>query len=99
MTPDLALKLLRLNARLRFGALATCRKVHVWSLLTHFLAERRSIPREITTALRDLSLLADEFDDRIVDEAGGKRMQDLIDAEAQAAFFSDLNVADPSSYS
>ena len=25
---------------------------------------------EITTALRDLSMLADEFDDRIVEEAG-----------------------------
>ena len=44
---------------------------------------------EITTAVRDISMLADEFDDRIVEEAGGKRMQDLIDASATAALFAD----------
>ena len=46
---------------------------------------------EINTALRDLSMLADEFDDVIVEEAGGKRMQDLIDASASAALFADFD--------
>jgi len=46
---------------------------------------------EITTAVRDLSMLADDFDDMIVEEAGGKRMQDLIDASAAAALFSELD--------
>jgi hypothetical protein len=41
--------------------------------------------------VRDLSMLADDFDDMIVEEAGGKRMQDLIDASAAAALFSELD--------
>ena len=45
---------------------------------------------ELLVALRDLSVLADEYDDRIVEEAGGQRMQDLIDASATAAVFTDL---------
>ena len=42
---------------------------------------------EIRTTLSDLSMLADEFDDEIVEEFGGERMQDLIDASAAAALF------------
>jgi hypothetical protein len=60
-------------------------------VLAHTLLGGETLdPDEIMTTLRDLSVLADEFDDRIVEEAGGKRMQDLLDASAAAAFFSDL---------
>jgi hypothetical protein len=48
---------------------------------------------EILAALRDLSVLADEYDDRIVEEAGGQRMQDLIDASATSSLFADLGTA------
>jgi len=34
------------------------------------------------------------FDDRIVEGAGGKRRQDLIDASASAALFSDMGHMD-----
>jgi hypothetical protein len=92
MTPDLAIKLLRLNARLRFGAFGYVAQGSCVVFAHTLLGGETLDADEITTAVRDLSLLADEFDDSIVEEAGGKRMQDLIDASASAAFFSDIDV-------
>jgi Putative bacterial sensory transduction regulator len=91
MTPDLAIRLLRFNARLRFGAFGYVSQGSCVVLAHTLLGGETLDGDEITTALRDISMLADEFDDRIVEEAGGKRMQDLIDASAAAAFFSDID--------
>jgi hypothetical protein len=91
MTPDLAIKLLRLNARLRFGAFGYVAQGSCVVLAHTLLGGETLDADEITTAVRDLSMLADEFDDRIVEEVGGQRMQDLIDASASAALFSDLD--------
>jgi hypothetical protein len=78
MTPDLALKLLRLNARLRFGAFGYVRK-HSCVTLSHTLLGGATLDRdELLLTLRDLATIADEYDDAIVEEAGGKRMQDLL---------------------
>jgi hypothetical protein len=91
MTPDLALKLLRRNARLRFGSFGYVEQGSC-VILTHTLLGGVTLDTdELTSALRDISVLADEFDDRIVEEVGGKRMQDLLDASATAAFLSDLD--------
>jgi hypothetical protein len=93
MTPDLALKLLRLNARLRFGAFGFVQQGSC-VILTHTLLGGETLDTvELTSALRDISMLADDFDDRIVEEVGGKRMQDLLDASATAAFFADLDAS------
>jgi hypothetical protein len=92
MTPDLAIKLLRLNARIRFGAFGYVAQGSCVVLAHTLLGGETLDTEEITSAVRDLSLLADEYDDRIVEEAGGKRMQDLIDASAAAALFSDIEV-------
>ncbi len=91
MTPDLAMKLLRLNARIRFGAFGYVAQGSCVVIVHTLLGGETLDAEEITTALRDLSVLADEFDDRIVEEAGGQRMQDLIDASATASFFTDLD--------
>jgi hypothetical protein len=91
MTPDLAIKLLRLNARLRFGAFGYVPEGSCVVFGHTLLGGETLDADEINTTLRDLSILADEFDDRIVEEAGGKRMQDLIDASASAAFFADID--------
>jgi hypothetical protein len=91
MTPDLALKLLRLNARLRFGAFGFVSQGSCVVFAHTLLGGETLDQEEILTALHDLSMLADEFDDRIVEEAGGERMQDLIDASAAASFFSGLD--------
>jgi hypothetical protein len=90
MTPDLAMKLLRLNARVRFGAFGYVPQGSC-VVFTHTLLGGETLDaEEILTAVRDLSVIADEYDDRIVEEAGGRRMQDLIDASASAALFSEL---------
>ena len=90
MTPDLAMKLLRMNARLRFGAFGYVMQGSCVVFAHTLLGGETLDAEEILTTLSDLSMIADEFDDRIVEEAGGKRMQDLIDASASAALFSEL---------
>jgi hypothetical protein len=90
MTPDLAIKLLRFNARLRFGAFGYVPQ-GACVVFGHTLLGGETLdPDEITIVLSDLSMLADEFDDLIVEEAGGKRMQYLIDASASEALFSEI---------
>jgi hypothetical protein len=91
MTPDLAIKLLRLNGRLRFGAFGYVTQGSCVVLAHTLLGGETLDADEINAALRDLSVIADEFDDRIVEEVGGKRMQDLIDASATAALFADID--------
>jgi hypothetical protein len=91
MTPDLAIKLLRFNARLRFGAFGYVLQGSCVVFAHTLLGGETLDPDEILTTLRDLSVIADEFDDRIVVEAGGQRMQDLIDASAASALFSELD--------
>lgn len=93
MTPDLAIKLLRLNAGLRFGAFGYVPQGSCVVFGHTLLGGETLDAEEITTAVRDLSILADEFDDRIVEEAGGKRMQDLINASAADALFSEIDPA------
>jgi len=94
MTPDLAIKLLRLNGRLRFGAFGYVPQGSCVVFSHSLLGGETLDPVEITTALRDLSMIADEYDDRIVEEAGGQRMQDLIDESASAALFSEMDSPD-----
>jgi len=94
MTPDLAIKLLRINARLRFGAFGYVPQGSC-VVFSHTLLGGETLDAdEITTTLRDLSVIADEFDDRIVEEAGGQRMQDLIDASATEAFRTEIGSPD-----
>lgn len=92
MTPDLAIKLLRLNARLRFGAFGFVEQGSCVVFGHTLLGGETLDGEEIITALHDVSMIADEYDDRIVDEAGGKRMQDLIDASAMASIFSEADL-------
>lgn len=89
MTPDLAMKLLRMNARLRFGAFGYVPQGACVVLVHTLLGGETLDPDEILAALRDMSVIADEYDDRIFEEFGGHRMQDLIDASAASAFFDD----------
>lgn len=94
MTPELALKLLRLNARMRFGSFGFVAD-GACVVFSHSLLGGATLDREeLVTALRQLALVADEYDDRIVDEAGGKRMQDLIDDAASAKLFHHTRVSD-----
>jgi hypothetical protein len=84
LTRELATELLSLNAVLRFGAfgyVATGRAV----LLTHSVLGGETLDAEtILWTLRDVALLADEYDDKVVKAGGGMRMQDMIEDEALA---------------
>jgi len=82
MTGDLALHLLRVNARLRFGAFGYQEKGGVVTLSHAILGGYAFSPDALLAALEDLSLLADEFDDKLVAVGGGARMHDVIQEEA-----------------
>jgi len=84
LSRELAMSLLTLNTQLRFGAFGwvpTGRAV----LLTHSILGGETLdPEEILWTLGDVALLADEYDDKIVEAGGGMRMQDMIEDEALA---------------
>ncbi|MEJ7735493.1 MAG: YbjN domain-containing protein [Polyangiaceae bacterium] len=91
MNPDLAITLLRVNARIRFGAFGYVMQDSCVVLAHTLLGGDTLDAEEVLTAVRDITIVADEYDDRIVEAAGGKRMQDLIDASAAAALFAELD--------
>jgi Putative bacterial sensory transduction regulator len=78
----LAKQLLELNAHLRFGAFA-------WDppeqtvLFTHTILGGTTLdPEELVATLRDVALIADEYDDKLMKKYGGQRMVDLIEEAA-----------------
>ncbi len=90
MTPDLALRMLRINARMRFGAFGYVAN-GACVIISHTLLGGDTLDgEELLSALRSLAITADEYDDHIVEEAGGKRMQDLLDDHATASLLADL---------
>jgi hypothetical protein len=90
MTPDLAIRLLRLNTRVRFGSFGFVLD-GACVVLSHTLLGGETLDgEELVSALRAMAIVADEFDDEIVAEAGGKRMQDLVDESHAAALLAAL---------
>lgn len=82
INPDLAIKLLRLNARLRFGAFGFVRDGSCITFSHTLLGGENLDAPEILATLRDVALVSDEYDDEIVKEAGGQTMQQLLEASA-----------------
>jgi hypothetical protein len=79
---SLAKQLLELNAYLRFGAFAIEPTEKV-VLFTHTILGGTTLdPEELTATLRDVALIADEYDDKLVDKYGGQRMTDLLEEAA-----------------
>ena len=84
--PDATLlrKLLILNTRLRFGAFAYEPDGDL-ILFTHSLLGGATLnPNEVMAAVHDVALAADRYDDQIVAQYGGRRMQDVIEESAWA---------------
>ena len=78
----LALQLLELNAHLRFGAFAWDPAEHT-VLFTHTILGGTTLdPEELMATLRDVALIADEYDDKLVKKYGGQRMVDLLEEAA-----------------
>jgi hypothetical protein len=79
---NLAMQLLELNAHLRFGAFAMDPTEHV-ILFTHTILGGTTLdPEELTATLRDVALIADEYDDKLMKKYGGQRMMDLLEEAA-----------------
>lgn len=90
MNPDLALKLLRINARLRFGAFGFVRESSCVTFSHTLLGGATLDDDEVLATLRDVALVSDEYDDQIVEEAGGQTMQQLLEESALASLKGEL---------
>jgi hypothetical protein len=90
MTPDLAMKLLRLNARLRFGSFGFVLASNCVTFQHTLLGGETLNGEEILATLRDVVLLADDYDDQIVAEVGGQTMQQLLEESALTSLRGEL---------
>jgi hypothetical protein len=88
MSFDLALRLLTLNATLRFGAFAYVQEDDLVLFLHSILGGDTLDPSELISTVRDVALIADEWDDKIIERFGGQRMQDLLEEQALARVMS-----------
>jgi len=78
----LAKQLLELNSHLRFGAFAWDPEEQT-VLFTHTILGGHTLdPEELTATLRDVALVADEYDDKLMKKYGGQRMIDLLEEAA-----------------
>jgi hypothetical protein len=79
MEVPLALQLLEMNALMRFGAFAYVPAGDV-IIFSHTLLGGATLDaEELTTTIRDVAIIADEYDDRIAARYGGSTMQDLLE--------------------
>ena len=79
MEVPLALQLLEMNALLRFGAFALRPGGRRDRLRTRCWAGDTLDEEELTTTIRDVAIIADEYDDRIAARYGGETMQELLE--------------------
>ena len=78
----LAKQLLELNAHLRFGAFGWEPTEQV-VMFTHTILGGTTLdPEELMATLRDVALIADEYDDKLMKKYGGQRMIDLLEEAA-----------------
>jgi hypothetical protein len=78
----LALQLLEINTSLRFGAFAWDPQQETVLFVHSILGGTTLDPDELMATLRDVALIADEYDDKLVDKYGGQRMLDLLEEAA-----------------
>jgi hypothetical protein len=84
MEGGLALQLLELNARLRFGAFAYERRGELVLFQHSILGGETLDPEELIETVSAVALVADKYDDRIAARYGGQTMKDLIEEAAFA---------------
>ena len=89
MDPRLALQLLQLNSVLRFGAFAYVKEGDLVLFLHSILGGATLDHDELEATIRDVALIADDWDDKIIERFGGQRMQDLLEEQALARVLSE----------
>jgi hypothetical protein len=78
----LAQQLLELNAYMRFGAFAYDREQETILFVHSILGGTTLDPDELMATLREVALVADEYDDKLRSKYGGLRMVDLLEEAA-----------------
>ena len=79
MEVPLAMQLLEMNAQLRFGAFAYVPTGEVIIFCHTLLGGPTLDAEQLTATVRDVAIIADEYDDRIAARYGGQTMQDLLE--------------------
>jgi Putative bacterial sensory transduction regulator len=82
MDGNLAQQLLELNAHLRFGAFAWEPEGEIVLFVHTILGGTTLDADELMATLRDVALVADEYDDKLMNKYGGQRMLDLLEEAA-----------------
>jgi hypothetical protein len=82
MEGSLAVELLELNSHLRFGAFAYDEESESVLFAHSILGGATLDAEELMATVRDVALVADEYDDRIVKGYGGQTMMDLLEEAA-----------------
>ena len=82
MDGDLALELLSLNRHLRFGAFAYDPHGQLILFMHSILGGTTLDPDELLATVTDVAIIADEYDDKIIDKYGGQTMRDLLEEAA-----------------
>jgi hypothetical protein len=88
MEKSLAFQLLQLNSVLRFGAFAYVKEGDLVLFLHSILGGDTLDPEELLATIRDVALISDDWDDKIIEKFGGQRMQDLLEESALARILS-----------
>jgi hypothetical protein len=78
----LAVQLLELNSFLRFGAFAWDAQQETVLFVHSILGGTTLDADELLATLRDVALIADEYDDKLMAKYGGQRMLDLLEEAA-----------------
>jgi Putative bacterial sensory transduction regulator len=82
MDGDLAQQLLHLNLQLRFGAFAYD-PVDNLVLFSHSILGGSTLDKdELLVTLTDVALVADEYDDKIIQKYGGQTMREVLEEAA-----------------
>src|SRR5262249_19693771 len=83
LTPDLAFQLLEVNAVVRFGAFGFVPDGNVITFGHSILGGASMDPLELIATIRDVALIADEYDDRIARKYGGQPMMEVLGETAR----------------
>jgi hypothetical protein len=78
----LSVQLLELNSFLRFGAFAWDAQQETVLFVHSILGGTTLDSDELLATLRDVALIADEYDDKLMAKYGGQRMLDLLEEAA-----------------
>ncbi len=82
MEGELAIDLLHLNSQLRFGAFAYEPTESVVLFLHSILGGPTFDTDELLATLTDVAIIADEYDNQIIEYYGGQTMRDLLEDQA-----------------